>query len=96
MWRIFGQALVYHAAGKRRESDAALGRLIKAYSSVASYQVATVCAYRNEAGRAFEWLDRSYEVRDAGITQLIGDPLMKNVEKDPRYNAFLRKVKLID
>ena len=51
-------------------------------------------AFRGEADRAFEWLERAYVQRDGGLTTLKGDPLLKSLERNPRYAAFLKKMRL--
>ena len=43
---------------------------------------------------AFEWLERAYKQRDGGLSEIKGDPLLKNLEKDPRWHAFLKKMNL--
>jgi hypothetical protein len=50
--------------------------------------------FRGEADRAFEWLERAYAQRDGGLTEMKGNPLLKNLERDPRYAAFLKKMRL--
>jgi hypothetical protein len=50
--------------------------------------------FRNEADKAFEWLERAYNQRDGGLAEIKGDPLLRNIEHDPRYRAFLQKMKL--
>jgi hypothetical protein len=39
-------------------------------------------------------LERAYQQRDGGLTEMKGDPLLRNIEKDTRYIAFLKKMKL--
>ena len=51
-------------------------------------------AFRGEPDRAFEWLERAYRQRDAGLMEIKADPLLKNLERDPRYGAFLKKMRL--
>jgi hypothetical protein len=63
-------------------------------SVTTAYQIATIYAYRGETDKAFEWLDRAYRQRDGGLTEIKGDPLLRNIEKDPLYRAFLQKMKL--
>ncbi len=92
--RLQGQALAYHALGRKKESDAALAELIKKYQADAAFQIAEVYAFRGEADRAFEWLERAYAQRDSGIAEMKGDPLLKSLERDPRYAAFLKKMRL--
>ena len=60
-----------------------------------TYQIAEVYAFRGEADKAFEWLGRAYDERDPGLPpHLKGDPLLKNIRHDPRYNALLEKMRL--
>jgi hypothetical protein len=51
-------------------------------------------AYRGERDEAFAWLERAYRQKDSGLWLIKGDPLLKNLAGDPRYPAFLRKMKL--
>jgi hypothetical protein len=54
-----------------------------------------MCAWRNEKDKAFEWLDRAYAQRDWGRSKLKGEPLFRNLFRDPRWTMFLReKLKL--
>jgi len=41
-----------------------------------------------------EWLERAYKFRDEDLYSIKDDPLLKNLESDPRYKAFLRKMNL--
>ncbi len=87
-------AIVYYALGRKKEADEKLVEFIKKFQYVGAYQVAEIYAYRNERDKAFEWLERAYRQRDAGCVAIKGDPLMRNIFKDPRYTAFLKKMKL--
>jgi hypothetical protein len=60
----------------------------------AAYQIAAVHAFRDEADLAFEWLERAYNQRDGGLPDIKGDRPMHGLVDDPRYKAFLRKLKL--
>jgi adenylate cyclase len=67
--------------GQKRvpESDAALAELIAKNGEVAAYQIAEVYGYRNDRDKAFEWLERARRQRDAGISGLRPDVLLKNL-----------------
>jgi adenylate cyclase len=93
-WRLSGLPLVFHALGRRSESDAALAALKDKYAGDSAYQIAEVHAFRGEADLAFEWLERAYNQRDGGVSEIKGDRLMRGLVGDPRYKAFLRKLKL--
>jgi adenylate cyclase len=84
--------------GQKRipESDAALARLTENFAETAAYQVGEVYAYRGEKDRAFEWLERARRQRDGGLASLRKDPLLVNLQGDPRWNAFLHKMGLAD
>jgi TolB-like protein/Tfp pilus assembly protein PilF len=94
LWRRFGFSMLYHELGRKQEADATVVDLIKNYQDTAAYQIAEVYADRGEADKAFEWLDRAYAQRDSGMSQIKGDPHLKGLEKDPRYAALLKKLRL--
>lgn len=93
-WRLQGLALAYHALGRKKESDAALAEFVAKYHADGAFQIAEVYAFRGEADRAFEWLERAYAQHDGGLAYMKGDPLLKSLERDPRYAAFLKKMRL--
>jgi tetratricopeptide (TPR) repeat protein len=93
-WRSFGEALVYHAAGRPQESDTALKRLIMIRPSGWAYQIAEVYAYRGEIDKAFDWMDRAYQQRDRGLLVVKSDWLIKNLRQDSRYTELLKKMHL--
>ena len=51
-------------------------------------------AYRGDHDLALQWLERAYKQKDAGLIEIVGEPLFKSMADDPRYKAFLRKMKL--
>jgi adenylate cyclase len=84
--------------GQKRvpESDAALARLTERFSETAAYQIAEVYAYRADRDRAFEWLERARRQRDGGLAGMRRDPLLANLQGDPRWNVFLHTMGLAD
>jgi TolB-like protein/DNA-binding winged helix-turn-helix (wHTH) protein len=93
--RDTGLAIAYHALGRRAESDTALARQTKDHENDTAYEIAQAHAYRAEFDEAFAWLDRAYRQKDVELYWVKGDPLLKNLEPDPRYKAFLRTLKLL-
>jgi TolB-like protein len=94
LWHLHGLAFAYHSLGRKKDADAKLAELIEGYQEVAAFQIAEVHAHRGEIDRAFEWLERAYAQRDAGLSQLKGDPWLKRLEGDHRYAALLEKMHL--
>lgn len=46
-------------------------------------------AARGDANRTFEWLERAYRQRDAGMHWMKFDPLLQAFRQDPRLRALL-------
>jgi len=93
-YRLQGSALAYHALGRKQESDRALAELIAEHQADGAFLIAEVYAFRGEADSAFLWLERAYKRREETITEMKGDPLRVSLERDPRYAAFLKKMRL--
>ena len=94
IWRLTGEALAYHALGRIGDSNTAVSQLIADHQANMAYQIAEVYAYRGEPDKAFEWLDRAYEQRDAGLRSLKIDPHMTSLRRDQRYRELLKKMNL--
>ncbi|MBZ5549798.1 MAG: winged helix-turn-helix domain-containing protein [Acidobacteriia bacterium] len=94
LYRDLGEALAYHALGRRQESDAPLARIISQHTNDGAYQIGQVYAYRGETDRAFEWLNRAYIQHDPGLGWFKTDLKLKSLRKDPRYALLLKKLNL--
>jgi serine/threonine protein kinase/Tfp pilus assembly protein PilF len=92
--KMQGLALVYYALGRKKEADEKLEEYIKEHQNDSAFQIAEIYAYRNEKDKAFKWLERAYSQHDGGLGDIVGDPLLHNIEKDPRYAEFMKKMKL--
>jgi hypothetical protein len=93
-WSLTGEALVYHALGREKDSNTALTQLINQYQQSIAYQVAEIYAYRGDSDLAFQWLNRAYQQRDSGMRSLKIDLFLKSLHRDPRYSELLRKMRL--
>jgi len=49
---------------------------------------------RGDKNKAFEWLDRAYELHDASFIYYKFDPLLRNLHDDARYGTMLSKLGL--
>jgi TolB-like protein len=92
--QLEGSAMVYFATGRKAESDSRLDEAIRRNGASWPSEIARVYAFRSEKDHAFEWLNKAYEMRDEDLYFIKGDPLFKNLENDPRFTAFLRKMNL--
>ena len=94
MWRLQGQAVAYYALGRKKESDTALSELITKHQSQSAFLIAEVYSFRKEPDQAFEWLDRAYVQHNSGVPEAKSSTLLQNLRGDPRYIAFLKKIRL--
>ena len=93
-WRAYAMALAQQARGDAVAADAALNALIAGHSDDMSFQIAAVYAFRGDADKTFEWLDRAYEKHDPGVMAIIDNPFTRELRSDPRFAAFCKKVGL--
>lgn len=85
---------VYYALGRREESDAAITDLIRKYEKTSAVMIAGAMAYRGEASRAFEWLDKAVRYHDPSLGAVTFVPRFANIRSDPRWLPFLRGIGL--
>jgi adenylate cyclase len=89
-----GAAMAYFALGRRAEANAALSEMERMDATTNASGIAETHALRGEIDQAFAWLDRAYQQHDSGLERIKVDPLLKSLHGDPRWKAFLRKMKL--
>lgn len=90
--RLCVLAIIHERQGRRVESDAALDALMAKHQNAGAFQIALVYAARNEVELAFQWLEKAYERRDSGLTELKVSPLLRSLHADPRWATLMRKI----
>jgi serine/threonine protein kinase len=93
-WQLAGLALTNHALKRSADADSALTLLEAEYANNSAMLIAEVYAYRSRKSQAFKWLERALAQKDVHLWSIKGDPLLRNLEADPRYGAFLRSMSL--
>jgi len=91
--QLEGLAVVYYALGRKGDSNKALAAMEQSEAYMPS-DLARVHAFRGELTRAMDYLEKARGTHDIDLFYIKGDPLVKNLEDDSRYKAFLRKMKL--
>jgi TolB-like protein/tetratricopeptide (TPR) repeat protein len=94
--RYEGSSMVYYAMGRNAESDAALKMGTARNGESWPSEIARVHAFRGELDEAMQWLERAYAMKDEDLYAIKHDLLLKKLEQDPRYQAFLRKMNFPD
>lgn len=85
---------VYYTQHRTSDSDASLAKAIAINGDNWASAIAMVYAWRGEADKAMQWLERAYAQHDEQLYMIKGEPQLRNMEKDKRYKDFLRKMKL--
>jgi hypothetical protein len=91
-WIRIGLPMVYHVLGRHADADAALEELIAKDAADSAYNIAYVYAFRDQADKAFEWLDKTVEYGDPGIGEIVSENLFDKIHADPRWLPFLRRL----
>jgi tetratricopeptide (TPR) repeat protein len=89
------RANALYELGEIDKSDRELGMLIADYADTEAYFIASAYAWRDDADRAFEWLDRAIDENQAMDT-LKTEPFFRNLYDDPRWEETLARVGLAD
>jgi TolB-like protein len=95
-----------HALGHMGNVYARMERVSEAHATISKleehvqkngigrYEIALVYAGLGKKDEAFTWLEKSYDVRDKGLTYLKIDPCMDPLRSDPRFARLVRRVGL--
>jgi serine/threonine protein kinase/Tfp pilus assembly protein PilF len=90
---LTGQAKAQYALGHYDESRRILESLISHHPGD-NWEIAEICALQGDADRAFEWAERAYASRDAGMTWIKINWVFRGLHGDARYKALLHKMNL--
>jgi TolB-like protein/Tfp pilus assembly protein PilF len=86
----------YARAGEIENANQMIARLrvhVKK-EGLGAYEIALVYAGLGNKDEAFAWLEKSFPVRDKGLTFLKVDPCVDPLRSDPRFQNLLRRVGL--
>jgi TolB-like protein len=92
LYRWLGFALVHHAVGNPAQSDQALSHMLELPAEDLSMYIAMVHAFRDEADRAFEWIDKAIASGHPDLAEIHINILFKNLYDDPRWPALLERL----
>lgn len=85
-------AMVHYALGNKKEADLYLREMIN-NSEGKAFRVAEIYAFRGENDKAFAWLDKSFDDLEPDLLSFKNSIGIKKLENDPRYPAYLKKMR---
>ena len=94
---LAGLAWSNAVAGRRSETIKALEELRERSKReyIRPFFSAKIYSALGEVDLAFEWLERAYEEHDSSLASVLTDETLAGLHQDPRFDALLRKMKLI-
>lgn len=95
LWRAYALALAHHAAGDVAASDAELRKLAIGHEEDAAMRIAAVFAQRRQPADVFLWLGRAWTNHDAGVLEILYNPLFAPYRQDPRFIEFTRRLGML-
>jgi len=95
-WQQVGLVLANQALHRTQAANEGLARLETEHAADMAMGIAEAYAFNGQKDQAFSWLDKAYAQKDIFLWSIKGDPFFKNLEGDPRYKTFLRKMNLPD
>jgi len=94
VFKLSRQAMALHDLGRTAEAHHLLDELIARHGHDGAFQIGEAYAWFGQLDKAFEWLDRAYVQRDAGLRGLKLSPTLRGLRNDPRYTVLLKKMNL--
>jgi len=95
-WLLSALGYTYAVSGQREKAIQIIKELENRVeeSTIISVFIAQIYSGLRENDKAFEWLEKSYTIRDPHLIQLKYQPEYHNIRSDPRFKALLRKMGL--
>jgi tetratricopeptide (TPR) repeat protein len=91
--RLVGRAMMSQEWGTSVEAQQSLAVFVARFGEEDPATAADLFAWRGDADRAFEWLERAYD-RHVGLSGIKGDWALQKIRSDARYAALLKKMRL--
>jgi TolB-like protein/cytochrome c-type biogenesis protein CcmH/NrfG len=93
-FRDLGIPLALERLGSKQAAEKMLTQALprETVSGGAAYQIALVHACAGDKDQTFQWLERAYRQRDAGMHWMKFDPLLQAYRGDPRFQALLAQM----
>lgn len=89
----FHRAVTHHALGNTAKAEEALANVIE---SGDAFSVAAAYGHRGEIDKTFEWLNYMPENGDRYPVFILGETAFRSIHSDPRWQAYLEKLGLLE
>jgi TolB-like protein/TPR repeat protein len=93
-WKRYSEILALIAQERHQEAELLLQQMIGEDGHHAAYQITEIQAFRGDIEAAFDWFKRAHDQRDGGMSEIIGNYFLQNLQGDPRWQEMLRLMDL--
>lgn len=87
-------AILKHRLGDPVAAQQQLNKLMTEDGDSSAYQYAQIYSQWGDAEKALVWLEKAFEIRDPGLTQMKTDALLKPLHDAPRFIQLLKSTGL--
>jgi len=91
---LYGRNFVYFAMGRLDEAKVLFDEFKERYGVTDPSNLADLYAFRGDYDSSFTELDRALKIKDPVLLEALTYPSFKPMHSDPRWKAFLSKIKL--
>lgn len=91
-WTDFWKIICFWSNGQKEESRTILKKFEKENYEIGPFQIAQIYTWYGENDKAFEWIEKSFQYKDPGLTEIHSIPIMRLLEKDSRYEAVIKRL----
>lgn len=89
-------AVTYEKLGRRPDAAAMRGKLQAAFGDASANEFAEIDAQWGDKQSALRWLEKAFQLRDAGLSHLKADPLLDPLRNEPRFQAIVKALNFPD
>jgi len=91
---LYGRNFVYFAMGNLDKANELFEEFKERYGANEPSNLADLYAFRGDYDSSFKELDRALEIKDPVLIEALTYPSFKPMHSDPRWKAFINKIKL--
>lgn len=90
----YGMNFILYAMGNESKSKDVFKEFLEKFSLTDPANTADLYAFRGDYDKAFEYLNKAYEIKDPVLIEALSYPAFKPMYKDPRWKTFIKKINL--
>ncbi|NNK82506.1 MAG: hypothetical protein HKO92_05240, partial [Flavobacteriaceae bacterium] len=91
---IYGMNFILFAIGGKSNSEDVFNQYLEKFSQTDPANTADLYAFRGNYEKAFDYLNKAFEIKDPVLIEALTYPSFKSMYKDSRWKNFIEKIDL--